>query len=135
MAKNPGVEQFDGMIVGKTALSDKNGEEYNLTNPFPVQVTLPSAAALGNGRQTVTTPGTPVALAGSTSCKWVTITGETDNTNIVVVGGSGVVAALATRTGKPLWPGQSFTIPIDNLADVFIDAITATEGVTYVYGT
>ncbi len=41
-------------------------------------------------------------MAGSTPCKKVTITAETDNTGIVVIGGSTVVAALGTRQGTPL---------------------------------
>ena len=91
------------------------------------------ASTVGDGRKEVATPGTAVALAASTSVKSVTITAELDNTNPVVVGGSTVVAALATRRGTPLSAGGSLTIETDNLAEVFVDAVTATEGVTYTY--
>ena len=89
---------------------------------------------LGDGRTTVTTAGTAVQISSTdTPCGGITITAETDNTNIVTVGASTVVAALSTRRGHPLSPGGSITIPNTNLNQVWIDAITATEGVTYVY--
>lgn len=91
------------------------------------------ASTVGDGRQIVPTPGTAVALAASTPIKSVTIIAELDNTNPVVVGGSTVVAASATRRGVPLNAGGSFTIDADNLIEVFVDAVTADEGVTYTY--
>lgn len=90
---------------------------------------------LNTGRKVVTTAGTAVAIASSTTCKWVAITAETDNTDIVVVGDSGVIASLSTREGIPLYPNDSITIPIDNLADVYIDSVVSGEGVTFLYGT
>jgi hypothetical protein len=91
--------------------------------------------ALGDGVKTVTTAGTDEALAGSTACKWVTVQAQTDNTNEIAVGATGVDATIATGTGIILFPGDSITIEIDNLADVFVDAITDGEGVRYFYGT
>lgn len=88
---------------------------------------------IGDGRKEVDTAGTRVALASSTAAKVVIITAETDNTSIVVVGGATVVAALATRRGTPLLAGDSVTLEIDNLVDVYIDAMVSTEGVTYTY--
>jgi hypothetical protein len=88
-----------------------------------------------DGRITVTTAGTRVPLAASTPAKWVIASAELDNTGVVVIGGATVVAALATRRGVPLAAGESIMLPIDNLADVFIDATVSTEGVTFVYGT
>lgn len=90
---------------------------------------------LGDGRKTVTTAGAAEALAGSTACKWVLITAETDNTGIVVVGSSSVVAALATRRGVPLSAGDTVSINIDNLADISLDVTVNGDGVTYTYGT
>jgi hypothetical protein len=88
---------------------------------------------VADGRKTVTAAGTAEALATSTSCKLVIITAETDNTDYVVVGGSTVVAALATRRGVPLAPGDSVPIQTDNLADIYLDAVVSGEGVTYLY--
>jgi hypothetical protein len=104
------------------------------THPLPTTADH-STTGIGDGRTAVTTAGTRVALAASTVAKWVTITAETDNTSIVVVGGATVVAALLTRRGTPLAASESITLPIDNLADIFLDAMVSTEGVTYVYGT
>lgn len=92
-----------------------------------------------SGRATVATPGTPVRLSPtSIAIRTLIITAETDNTNVVTVGGADVVGALATRKGVPLANGMSVTFSahedgIDELSDVYIDAITATEGVTYIY--
>lgn len=90
---------------------------------------------LNTGRKVVTTAGTAVALASSTTCKWVAITAETDNTSTIVIGDSGVIASLSTREGVPLGAGDSIVIPIDNLADVYIDSLVNGEGVTFLYGT
>ena len=91
-------------------------------------------ANFDSGRQTVTTAGTRVQLSTtSTACTRVVITAETDNTNAVTVGGSGVVGALATRQGVPLLPGDSLTVRVNNLNKIYLDAITDTEGVSYVF--
>jgi len=88
---------------------------------------------IGDGRKTVATAGTREALAVSTSCEKVDITAETDNTGIIVVGGSTVVAALATRQGIPLYAGDTYSFEIDNLADIYIDATVSGDGCTYTY--
>jgi hypothetical protein len=95
--------------------------------------TSPTNTVIGQGRKIVTTAGTPVALAASTSCKSVTIQAEKDNTDDVIIGGSGVVGALATREGIYLAPGDSIDVPIDDLSKVYVDSLVNGEGVTYVY--
>ncbi len=90
-------------------------------------------AGIGDGRKTVATAGTAEALAASTPAKVVFITAETDNTNPVTVGGSTVVGAEATRRGTPLYPGETITLLCDDLADIYVDAITNGEGVTFTY--
>lgn len=88
--------------------------------------------ALVDGRRTVTTAGTAVQLSGtSTAIKRVTIAAETDNTNYIVVGASTVVAALATRRGIPLGPGDTITLRVDNLTDVWLNSLVDGEGVTF----
>ena len=105
----------------------------NAAHPIHVSTDGAIASTVGDNRQVVTTAGTRVALAASTTIKEVTITAETDNTDIVVVGGVTCVAALATRRGTPLYPGDSVTIESDNLAEVYIDALVNGEGVTFTY--
>lgn len=93
----------------------------------------PTNNTVGQGRKVVASAGTPVVLSSSTSCKSVTIQAEKDNTSDVIIGGSGVVGALATRQGIYLSPGDSVDFPIDNLDKIYIDALVNTEGVTYIY--
>jgi len=101
------------------------------TNPLPVTASVINAS-ITDGRPVVTTAGTRVALASSTVVKEVVITAETDNTGIVVVGGSTCVAALATRRGIPLNAGDSVSFQITNLNAISIDSTVSTDGVTYV---
>jgi len=89
------------------------------------------AETIADQRKTVTTAGTAVALAASAAIRGVFVTAETDNTNIVTVGGSTVVGALATRRGIPLSAGDTIFIPVDDVAKVYIDCITNGEGVTF----
>ncbi len=94
------------------------------------------STGLGVGRATVTAIGTAEALnTAATPAKWALVTAETDNTNTVVVGAAAVIAALATRVGTPLEAGESVVLLIDDLSDVFVDAITSGEGVSFTYGT
>lgn len=93
-----------------------------------------NTTGLGHGVKTVTTAGTDVALAASTVAKWAVIQAQTDNTGVIAVGAAGVDAAVATGTGVLLAAGESVTLPVDNLADVFIDATVNGEGVRFTYG-
>jgi hypothetical protein len=112
--------------------ADGAASDASASAPLPV-ATHPAVTSIADDRKTVTTAGTRVALASSTACKQVVITAETDNTGYVVVGGSTVVAALATRRGVPLAPGDSVTFQIDNLADVYLDSTVNGDGVTFAY--
>ena len=101
----------------------------------PIHVSIGGAVAsvVGDGREVVATPGTAVALAASTTIKEVTVTAELNNTGTITVGGATVIDAVATRRGTPLYPGDTTTIASDDLAEVFIDAEVAGDGVTYSY--
>tara|TARA_R110000868_G_scaffold145660_1_gene365979 strand:- start:814 stop:1137 length:324 start_codon:yes stop_codon:yes gene_type:complete len=94
-----------------------------------------STSGIGDGVTTVTTAGTDVVLASSTAAKWVIVQAQTDNTGWIAVGATGVDATVATGTGILLGAGESITLPIDNLADIFIDSTVSGEGVRYSYGT
>ena len=91
------------------------------------------STGIGDGVTTVTTAGTDVVLAGSTAAKIVIIQAQTDNTSVIAVGATGVDATVATGTGIILYPGETITLPIDNLADVYIDSLVNGEGVRYLY--
>lgn len=92
--------------------------------------------AIKHGVRTVTTAGTDVVLSTtSVGIKWVIIQAQTDNTGIIAVGESGVDATVATGTGVALAAGESLTVPLDDLANIYIDATVNGEGVRYTYGT
>lgn len=87
-----------------------------------------------DGRKVVASAGTAERLvSSSTKARKVTIMAELDNTDYVVIGGSTVVAALATRRGIPLSAGSSVTLDIENLYDLYVDAVVNGEGVTFIY--
>lgn len=84
----------------------------------------------------VTTAGTAVKLVASTTpAKWVIVQSQTDNTSSIAVGDSTVLATVATGNGILLGPGESVTLPVDDLVDVWIDALVNGEGVRFIYGT
>lgn len=91
--------------------------------------------AIGHGVKTVATAGTDVALATSKGVKWVIVQAQTDNTGLIAVGTSGVDATEATGNGVALAASESVTIPIDDLANIYIDATVSGDGARYTYGT
>lgn len=93
-----------------------------------------SVGSIGHGVKTVTTAGTDVVLGSTTTIKWVVVQSQTDNTGLISVGGSGVDATEATGTGIILYPGESVTLHVDNLDDIYIDSTVNGEGVRYTYG-
>ncbi len=83
----------------------------------------------------MTTAGTRVQLVSTTvECVWVVVTALSTNTNVVTVGGSGVVGAAGTRAGIGLAAGQSVALPVDDASDVWLDSVTSGEGVSYCVG-
>lgn len=89
-------------------------------------------ASVVPGRKTVTSAGTAEALSSTnTSVREIIITAETDNTGIIAVGDSSVVASLSTRTGLPLSAGDTAVLDVGNLGSTYIDATVSGDGVTY----
>lgn len=129
-----GTDGGTGLIGGDAA----NGLDVDVTR-------LPSGTnaigrvghdktGIGDGRKVVAAAGTREALvASSTPAKVVFLTAETDNTGVVVVGGTGVIAALATRRGTPLSAGDTVILDCDDLVDINLDVTVAGDGVTYTY--
>ena len=98
------------------------------------QILREPGKAIGDGRKIVTAAGTREALvASSVPCKEVAITAETDNTGSIVVGGNSVIAALATRQGTPLEPGDSVILKVSDLIVVYLDSMISGDGVTFTY--
>lgn len=82
------------------------------------------------GRQTVTTAGTAVQFSAQ-ACKVVAITAETDNTGVIVIGDSAVVAAIATRKGTPLAAGDTAICAVSNMNVLYFDSTVSGDGVTW----
>lgn len=80
-----------------------------------------------NGKKTVTTAGTRVALASSQAVKSVTIKALAANTGTIFVGDGSV----ASTTGFALAAGDTVSLDIANLATVNLDSSVNGEGVTY----
>ena len=123
------------LTVDGTVTANLSATDNAVLDNIDLATTSKYITGIGHGVATVTTAGTDVAIAGSTACKKVVIQAQTDNTNIIAVGGSGVDATIATGTGVVLYPGDVFEFDIDNLADVFIDSLVNGEGVRYTYFT
>lgn len=89
--------------------------------------------SIGDGRKTVSSAGTREQLSTTLTIKKVEITALENNTDVVVIGGSTVVALYATRRGTPIRPGETLTVYINDLAKIYIDALTSGDGVSYTY--
>lgn len=91
------------------------------------------ASGLQDSRKVVAVTNTAIVI-GSGACLTVWINALTGNSDVVVVGGSGVVFTLASRTGKILYPGDGMTIEIDNLSRIYVNG-TANDGISFSYTT
>lgn len=91
--------------------------------------------SFGSGRQTVTSAGTRVQLSStSVKCREVTVMSETDNTGLIAVGDSSVVAAEGSQRGIILLSGgSSVVLKINDLNMIYIDSSVSGDGVTYAY--
>lgn len=88
-----------------------------------------------NGRKVVAAAGTAERLVSTnTPAREVTIMALLGNSDYVVVGGSSVVAAVATRQGIPLSAGSSITLRnVRDLYEIWIDSVVSGEGATFLY--
>lgn len=119
--------QRNKITIGADGVNDG---DVSKTNPMP---SYQAIGTIGDGRKVVTTAGSAVALAATTAVKRVYVQAETDNTGVIVIGASTVVASLATRRGIALNAGDTIEIAIDDLADLYIDSSVNGDGVTFTY--
>lgn len=95
---------------------------------------LEDVTGIKQGRLEVAVAGIAEPLsATSVPCKGVLVSASTDNTDLIVAGGADVIAALATREGTPLYPGDHDTENVTDLNQVYVDVLIAGDGVTYKY--
>ena len=131
---NVGVSSIKLIDSDGDALDDGAGK-------LNVNATLVAGAAIDIGDVEITghatiasgendTVGTSAeVLTTSTACKHVDIMATIANTGIIYVGGSGVTSA----TGIALYPGDVYSLDIDNLNDVYVVATVNGENVQYTY--
>lgn len=87
---------------------------------------------IASGIATVATPGTPVQLiATPTQAKSLDVTASYNNTDMITVGGSGVVGTAIGRKGVPIAPGNTYTFKITDVSQVWIDAVSAGDFVSF----
>lgn len=102
----------------------------NTIKASPVASTV---SARFNGRKTVASAGTAEALSGTaTAFVTLTIMAEADNTGVVAIGTSNVIAALATRNSIYLNAGDSWTTyDPDTINQIYLDVTVSGDGVTF----
>ena len=86
----------------------------------------------GDGTVTVTTAGTRVQLS-NVSCKRIFIQAKEDNSGTIVIGGSTVIAAVATRQGLALFATQGQWFYVSNLNLLYIDSTQDGDKIHYYY--
>ena len=92
-----------------------------------VSVSLPSTIV--NGQETVDAAGTAQVIgASATLVSGVTVKALAGNTGIVYVGNSAVAAA----NGFELSAGEAVFIETDDVANIWVDAATNDDGISYV---
>lgn len=98
--------------------------------------TTTSIGTIEAGRKVVAAAGTAEAIvSSSTPCQKVDIQAELDNTGVVVLGGTGVIADAATRKGIALEAGDTYLLEIEDARAVYIDSTVNGEGVTFTIST
>ncbi len=147
---------YTGISDGRKTITVAGTRETLVASPTPckrviIMAMLSNTGEIVVGGSTVvaaeaTRQGIPITAGQSmqidisnvvspTPCKRVIIMAMLSNTGEIVVGGSTVVAAEATRQGIPITAGQSIQIDIDDLYKIYLDATVGGEGVTFVYFT
>jgi len=92
---------------------------------------LQGHGTIGTGMETVTA-GTPLQLP-SFACSRVIIQANPENAGDIVVGGSNVVATVASRVGITLFASQSQVFNITNVNQLWVDTTNTGDKFTYYY--
>lgn len=129
----------NGYVTLQIIFRDSTGKLITTKNPMPVTMTSWSVTApiegyttVTDGRKTVATPTSAEPLVGSaTPSKKVEIQALFSNVERIAVGASTVVEATGTEQGTILLPGSSFTMYVEDLADIYIDVKNGGDGVSF----
>lgn len=131
-----GSETNDDRKIDLDSLGSKIALPVSLYDSTGAQVSsfgTSTPTSVGDGRKVTVSAGTAVALGSSTTISKVTVQALDTNTDVIVVGGSTVIAASGTRRGIALLPYNSIVIQVDNLTDVYIDSVVSGNGVSFIY--
>ena len=104
----------------------QQGGSVGITGTVTTLESSPSTVI--NGKKSVTTAGTAVSLASSTTCKSVTVKALISNTGLIYVGATGV----SSSDGFELSAGDSLSLDISNLNLIYINSSVNSEGVSYI---
>ena len=131
--------------IGVSAKAKRSDVLANLTNVADDDWTslqvcdtgaLYTTHGVTGGADGVTTDDTSgTVLGGDVACKKVDIQAQTDNTGVVAVGFTGVDSTVATGTGILLNAGDIYSLEINNLNLIYIEASVNAEGVRFTYFT
>jgi len=92
-------------------------------------------ASITSGRKAVAVAGTrEQVIATSTPCKEVWLSADTNNADVVVIGGVDVVAVGGSQKGVVLFAGNPpIKLFIDNVYKLYVDAISNGDAVLFNY--
>ena len=128
-----GIKRVIQDVDGETATVTSNRLDVNATLVAGATIDIGDVEILGHSTiasgQNDTVGTSAEVLTTSTACKHVDIMAAVANTGIIYVGGSGVTAS----TGIALYPGDAYSLDIDDLNDVYVIATVDGENVQYTY--
>jgi len=101
-------------------------------NAGPASIYIRGSNGIGDGKTLMTTAGTRQQLPNQ-PCSRVRIQAHPDNTGDIVVGGSTVIAAVASRRGLALYSSQWAEFAVDNLNRLWIDSTVSGDKLNYIY--
>lgn len=113
-------------------LRDKSVSGYTAAVSSTGALTINEQAftTIYNGHKTITTAGTQLALAASTTVKSVSIKALSTNTGLAYIGNS----TVSSTDGYELSAGEAIDLDVNNLASVYVDVSVNGEGVSYIAG-
>jgi hypothetical protein len=136
------IKQSAGQFIGgmtinpNITLKDKAGNQVNPAKEDGNLSYLAPADEVGDGTVTISVAGTAEQLSTTSKpCRRVCVTAHESNNGTVVVGNSTVVAALAGRRGRALFPTQSEWFYVANVNLLYADATQNNDKLHYFFET
>ena len=131
--------KLDKMTNGIQLLGEAQGKAFAafpgpLTLAAGSRIRLKPSKSITSGRKTVTNGGTRVQVTTvSVPIDYVLVSGDGENTDMVVVGDKNVVAALDSQQGVVLIDPVPQRLDISNLKDLWVDSIVNGDSLCFAY--